>query len=115
MSETAPNPPPSQGEAKQRAIDSFQRWITTVWREPVICPVCKSWSWTTGEPLDLPSRHTMGRGHTVMPVSCDTCAHTMFFNLVTAGIYDGVTGEPRSPDEVVPPPAIELPSSPETS
>ena len=97
-----PEPPRSQEELRKRAVESFQKWIPTVWKGEVVCPVCGSHVWNTGEPVDLPARHSPGKAVTVMPVICATCSHTIFFNMVRAGLYRNDL--PLDPDEIVLPP-----------
>jgi hypothetical protein len=83
------------------AADSFGAYIKTKWVPPVICPVCKTNSWTFGDPVDLPIRFKESRAYSLFPVWCDNCSYTLFFQGITSGLFDK-TGDPvpfEPPDE----------------
>ncbi len=80
-------------------------WWSRHWKEPVICPVCKTAEWALGAHVVTVPRHgqnwfapyTETYPHII--VGCKTCAHAMFFNAVQIGI---------SPAYVAPPPPSSL-------
>ena len=84
------NPPepydPAVEEARIKA--SWERYINYRWTRAVECPICGGTSWKTGSPADMDARYHTGKVLTYMPVRCDTCSYTIFFNLVTAGLYE---------------------------
>ena len=69
--------------------DSIQRWWDQHWKEPVICPVCKTTDWSLSSHL---VRSATGANLSDTPtyphiiISCKFCAHSIFFNAVQIGI-----------------------------
>jgi hypothetical protein len=84
--------PDSSGRLSQADNDTIKRWWDQHWKEPVICPVCKTSDWSLGPHIVNVQRHAADAGVANTPtyphilVSCKTCAHTMFFNAVTIGV-----------------------------
>lgn len=92
-------------QAEERKVkEVWQRYIAHHWKRPVACPICGSTDWANGTPADLPLRYQAGKVLTVMPVRCKSCAYTIFFNLVSAGLYaDGMVVDWQPPSEPEPP------------
>jgi predicted nucleic-acid-binding Zn-ribbon protein len=87
--------PPQEADPARFVRDQFQRFIGKHWRGYVTCPICGSYEWTTGEVLDVALRYQPGSAFSLMPVRCDVCSYTMFFNAVSAGLFD-TDGNPRA-------------------
>lgn len=87
-----------------------REWFRLHWKDPVICPVCKSTSWTFGSHVVQMTRFATNafvQGTTVfpyLPVTCNSCSNTLFFGALPMGI----TAPPRAP----PPPPPLFPPSP---
>jgi hypothetical protein len=70
----------------------IQKWWLGHWKAPVVCPVCKTTEWTQGPHVVNIARHavdgfapnTISYPHIV--VTCQSCAHSMFFNAVQMGV-----------------------------
>jgi predicted nucleic-acid-binding Zn-ribbon protein len=75
--------------------------------EDVSCPICNHDDWTVAE-LGEVRMYEPGRLSSqilpVVPISCDTCGYTMFFNAVTLGVE---RQEPADSDKTVPPETAE--------
>jgi hypothetical protein len=105
--------PDDHGSLTQQDRDTIQRWWTGRWKNPVICPVCKTTEWWLAEHVVNFNRHAPDRwepesvSYPHIMVGCKTCFHTMFFNAVAVGV------SPPHPDEAAelallpPPPAGE--------
>jgi hypothetical protein len=70
-------------------------WFDKHWKEPVICPVCRSGTWTIGAYFSV--IHTSTPSNPLAPVwpyvqvACNTCGHTLFFNAVSMGLWSPYT------------------------
>jgi hypothetical protein len=71
--------------------DSIQRWWDRHWKDPVICPVCKTTDWSLSSHLvniqfatDANASNTPTYPHII--ITCKFCAHSIFFNAVQIGI-----------------------------
>jgi hypothetical protein len=85
--------------------DSFSEYLKQFWKQPVVCPVCRTTEWTILSPIDPPVRYSPGFATTLIPVTCNTCKYVMLFNAVAAGLFDA-QGNP------VPYPKVEEPPPP---
>ena len=84
--------PDSSGRLTQEDVQKLQAWWNKTWKEPVICPVCKTSTWSTAAHVVQMYRLATDAGVTgsasyqFIAVSCTTCSHTMLFNSVSMGI-----------------------------
>jgi hypothetical protein len=84
--------PDIKGTLSSADNEIIQRWWTQHWKEPVVCPVCKTTEWTTAphvvnflrHAVDAAVNNTVSYPHIV--VTCQSCAHSMFFNAVQIGV-----------------------------
>jgi hypothetical protein len=72
----------------QIVTKSFLEYIKPFWKEPVVCPVCRTEKWTVLNTVDPPLRYTPGFVLSLIPVICDTCKYVMLFSGTAAGIFD---------------------------
>jgi hypothetical protein len=79
-------PPPRELD-QEKALQKFAEF----WKEPVICPVCKTDGWAIGEQLvhlfhlsELTSATIWTI--TAVPVFCETCGYIMHFNAKKLGL-----------------------------
>jgi len=74
---------------RERALE----WVKAKWtQEPHACPICANENWTVGDLGATPRLTEAGlldqaTVFPVIPVACDNCGYTMFFN---ARIAEGV-------------------------
>jgi hypothetical protein len=87
-----PKLPPSfsPAERRQQARERMAAFLKEKWNPPVICPICDSDSWTFGDVVDVPVRDPDTGDYPIptyslVPVFCDTCGYSIFFNAVSAG------------------------------
>jgi hypothetical protein len=84
--------PDSAGALTPDDNAKIRSWWEQHWKDPVVCPVCKTREWTIAPHVVNLQRHaldslvanTVSYPHIV--VTCKTCAHSMFFNSVQMGI-----------------------------
>jgi hypothetical protein len=84
--------PDEHGLLNKADNDSIQRWWDQHWKEPVICPVCKTTDWSLSSHLvniqrfatDTNASNTPTYPHII--ITCKFCAHSIFFNAVQIGI-----------------------------
>ena len=84
--------PDEHGLLSKADNDSIQRWWDQHWKEPVICPVCKTTDWSLSSHLanvqrfatDANASNTPTYPHII--ITCKSCAHSIFFNAVQIGI-----------------------------
>ena len=85
-----------QGESPE-AIDPVLAYVQRVFEEGNGCSVCGQRHWSIG---DLVEARTFQGGDLVvggsvyvfLPVVCDNCGNTVFFNAVSAGLLPNVPG-----------------------
>jgi hypothetical protein len=84
--------PDEHGLLSKADNDSIQRWWGQHWKDPVICPVCKTTDWSLTSHLVNVQRFATDANASNAPtyphiiVTCKFCAHSMFFNAVQIGI-----------------------------
>lgn len=88
-----PNPPRTNADKDEAIRLLFRRALTEHWKKLIQCPVCDEKAWTILQAVDMPLRYIPGRAFTFIPVECDTCRYTMFFNGVSMGLFE--EGEPK--------------------
>jgi ribosomal protein S27E len=80
-----------------------QAWFAKHWQGAVSCPICKSTAWTTASHVVQMPRLAMDAftpattTYPYLPVACNTCAHTIFFNAARMGI--AVLQHPPAPTQ----------------
>jgi len=79
----------------------FTEYIATKWKT-VLCPICGSGSWTSKNAIKTPFWFGPERVHVFVPVVCTTCAYTMFFDTLMAGIMDSQGNPVPLPEEAPP-------------
>ncbi len=85
--------PDSSGALTPADHDKIKAWFAAHWKDPVACPVCKTSQWTYGGFIvkairNAPDALQPGTAaFPYLPVSCNTCAHTMFFAVIPMGLY----------------------------
>ena len=87
---------------KQRRQRLDLRWWGQHWKDPVICPVCKTTDWSLASHLvnvqrfatDANASNTPTYPHII--VTCKFCAHSMFFNAVQIGIAAPLARQPTA-------------------
>jgi hypothetical protein len=82
-------PPPRELDQEKA-----RRKFAEFWKEPVICPVCKTDDWTFGEQLVHLFHLSELESDTIwtitaIPVFCTTCGYIMQFNAKKLGLEDG--------------------------
>ncbi len=86
--------PDQYGRLTNEDHEKVKRWWEMHWRGPVVCPVCKNTSWSTGEWVTQQERHAIDANapgtvaFQYIMVMCVTCGHTMFFNAVKIGVTE---------------------------
>jgi hypothetical protein len=83
--------PDEHGRLTEADNDSIQRWWDQHWKDPVICPVCKTGDWKiAGHIVNIQSEADVNASNTPsyphIIVTCKFCAHSMFFDAVQIGI-----------------------------
>lgn len=84
--------PDATGKLTPEDEQKTRLWFARHWKAPVVCPVCKSSTWTqAGHVVQMPrwsSDVLLGQAPTypVLPVYCNTCAHVLFFGTPQMGI-----------------------------
>jgi hypothetical protein len=84
--------PDEHGALSEADLAIIRKWWDQHWREPVVCPVCKTSEWRMANHVLKVHRHGFDAfkdGTTIYPyivVMCATCAHTMFFNSAKIGL-----------------------------
>jgi len=94
--------PDEHGLLSKEDNDSIQRWWGQHWKDPVICPVCKTTDWSLASHLvnvqrfatDANASNTPTYPHII--VTCKFCAHSMFFNAVQIGIAAPLARQPTA-------------------
>src|SRR4029077_4353468 len=93
--------PDEHGLLSKADNDSIQCWWDQHWKEPVICPVCRTTDWSLSSHLvntqrfaDANARNTPTYPHIV--IACKFCAHSIFFNAVQIGIAAPPAGQRAS-------------------
>jgi len=94
--------PDEHGLLSKADNDSIQRWWGQHWKDPVICPVCKTTDWSLASHLvnvqrfatDANASNTPTYPHII--VTCKFCAHSMFFNAVQIGIAAPLARQPTA-------------------
>jgi hypothetical protein len=108
--------PDSNGVLSPEDNAKIQRWWLGHWKNPVVCPVCKTTEWTQAPHVVNIPRHatdayvtnTISYPHIV--VTCQSCAHSMFFNAVQIGV--SAPSPQQIPIPLPPIPAFPPPSDP---
>jgi hypothetical protein len=94
--------PDESGSLTPEDIKILQEWWGIRWKEPVICPVCKTGAWSYYKHV-LAQYRVAADGFIAPPVypmvgvSCLTCGYLMLFNGVALGICEGYQ-EPAAPE-----------------
>lgn len=100
--------PDNNGKLEPRDYETISSWWTNRWKNPVVCPVCKTSEWVVSEyVVNIPRHaHNAFEGDTPtyphIMVGCKCCAHNMLFNAVAIGV-----SQPADPAKVA---LFELPS-----
>jgi hypothetical protein len=97
--------PDEHGLLSKADNDSIQRWWDQHWKDPVICPVCKTTDWSLSSHLvniqrfatDANADNTPTYPHII--ITCKFCAHSIFFNAMQIGIA-APPARQRAPDLV---------------
>src|SRR6266699_2231850 len=76
-------------------------WWASHWEVPVVCPVCKSQTWTTIPHLVITHRHAAdglfgSPAYTFVVMTCTTCGHSLFFSAVMMGLIERHVGQQGS-------------------
>src|SRR5579863_1200345 len=108
--------PDSNGVLSPEDNAKIQRWWSGHWNAPVVCPVCKTTEWTQAPHVVNIQRHavdanvtnTVSYPHIV--VTCQNCAHSMFFNAVQIGVA-APTPQQGLPIPLPPPPIFAPPTN----
>jgi len=89
----ANDPNAEAARQNQEWRNAFSEYIKTKWTQPVHCPICNTTEWSLGSVVDVPMRQPTvfpsgSRSVFIyMPVACDNCGYTIFFNAVSAGLF----------------------------
>jgi hypothetical protein len=84
--------PDSAGILSLEDNQKIQRWWVQQWKAPVVCPVCKTSEWTQAPHVVNIPRHAVDAyvadtiNYPHIAVTCNSCAHSMFFNAVQIGV-----------------------------
>lgn len=84
--------PDSSGRLTNEDLQKVNTWWNTKWKGPVICPVCKTSTWSTAAHvmqmyrLAADAQAAGTSSYQFVAVSCRTCAHTLLFNSVSMGV-----------------------------
>jgi hypothetical protein len=65
----------------------FTEYISTKWTD-FLCPVCKIGPWASRNPISVPLWIGVDRIFIYVPVVCQTCGHTVFFDALQMGLVD---------------------------
>ena len=92
--------PDASGALTSSDAEKVKSWFATHWKGTVICPVCKSNAWTYGShvvnlpryAVDAAVPGTLTFPH--LPVVCNTCANTLFFNATNMGLFQQAPPSP---------------------
>ena len=95
--------PDEHGLLSKADNDLIQRWWDQHWKEPVICPVCKTTDWSLSSHLvniqrfatDANASNTLTYPHII--ITCKFCAHSIVFNAVQIGVAAPPAGQ-RAPE-----------------
>jgi predicted nucleic-acid-binding Zn-ribbon protein len=105
MSESPPPRLPGKPDdaEKQAQAQRALTWITSHWPSPQICPICGSQSWAINDLVEMrPYRGGAlimgGPLYVMVPVMCQVCSYTLFFNAVTSGVLAQVSPPPEPED-----------------
>src|SRR6266581_6496898 len=99
--------PDTNGLLTAQDNEKIQSWWRLNWRDPVVCPVCKTSDWGLGSHVVNVHRYALDASapsqatYPHILVACKRCSHTMFFNAVSIGIV-GAFGQAVPPPD--PPP-----------
>lgn len=84
--------PDASGNLSAAEQDKVRQWFATHWKGTVPCPICKTTKWTAAGQVLQVSRFatdalTPGAiVYAYLPVQCDNCGHSIFFDAVKIGI-----------------------------
>lgn len=84
--------PDLSGQLTTDDIAKIHQWWIGRWKDPVVCPVCKSQEWGMASHVVTLHRNANDafipttQNYPHLLVGCKTCAHTMLFNAVQMGI-----------------------------
>jgi predicted nucleic-acid-binding Zn-ribbon protein len=99
-----PQPPPEERtesiEERNNRLNKefrelFTKYIETKWKT-VFCPVCGTGDWTSRNPVEASLWIGDRRIFIYVPVFCENCGYTLFFDALAAGLVDA-EGNPRDP------------------
>ena len=78
-------------------------WLEKHWKSPRACPICHNNNWSVSDKLwelrEFRGSHLVVGGPVVplVAVTCQVCAHTVFFNAIAVGVVRaGERGEKNS-------------------
>jgi predicted nucleic-acid-binding Zn-ribbon protein len=84
--------PDTTGALTAVDVEKVKSWFNVHWKGSVVCPVCKNMTWTYSPHIVKAPRWASDAfaagtvAYAYLPVSCNTCGHTIFFNANTLGI-----------------------------
>jgi hypothetical protein len=64
----------------------------------IVCPICKTHDWTVGDQAQIAFRHNRRNLYPALPVMCDNCGYTIFFNSIILGVASS-TGQPAPKED----------------
>ena len=87
-------------ELRERAVAAIQ----SNWAGSKVCPFCLKSNWTVGDlsaiPNFVPPNLNLGSLHPTVPLVCETCGNTLWFNAIIAGVVE--RPEPETPQPPAP-------------
>lgn len=77
-------------EERTRLRTKALELITEKWPEPRLCPICNSNSWNVSDAVAMPLIYTPLEGPVLVyvPVNCQICAYTIFFDALAMGFFE---------------------------
>jgi hypothetical protein len=85
-------------ELRERAVAAIQ----SKWAGSKACPFCLQSKWTIGElsavPGYVPPNLNLESLHPTVPLVCETCGNTLWFNAIVAGVVERPAAEPPQPE-----------------
>lgn len=100
--------PDQGGRLTDADQEKARQWFAIHWKEPVVCPVCRTDNWTVGDHVVQSARWAQNMfappAYPFVMVACNSCHHTLLFNAVPMGIVPVYQEpQPAEPPRVTPP------------
>lgn len=102
MAEEQDQPRSDAGQTEDEYGTAVQKWLEEQWgkgEEDLRCAVCNNNDWTIGLGVAIDAEPGLAFGHALgvyqfVPLFCDHCGNTLFFNATAIGVIPDRPAEP---------------------